>query len=118
MSHRVVHFEVVGKDAALLQNFYRDAFGWKVEPAAPGYAMVHTEGGINGGVGAAPEGSPGHVTFYVETDDLHAALRSIESLGGHTVAEPMDIPGGPSIAMFTDPEGHLVGLVKSESRQN
>jgi predicted enzyme related to lactoylglutathione lyase len=25
---------------------------------------------------------------------------------------PMDVPGGPSIAQFKDPEGNLIGLVK------
>jgi len=25
---------------------------------------------------------------------------------------PMDVPGGPSIAMFTDPDGNLIGLMK------
>jgi hypothetical protein len=24
----------------------------------------------------------------------------------------MEVPGGPSIALFADPEGHVVGLVK------
>jgi predicted enzyme related to lactoylglutathione lyase len=28
------------------------------------------------------------------------------------VMDPTDIPGGPSIAMFTDPQGNTVGLVK------
>jgi predicted enzyme related to lactoylglutathione lyase len=25
---------------------------------------------------------------------------------------PEEIPGGPTIALFTDPEGHVIGLVK------
>ena len=25
----------------------------------------------------------------------------------------MEVPGGPTIALFADPEGHVVGLVKS-----
>lgn len=61
------------------------------------------------------DGSAGHVTFYVEVPDLESALSKIESLGGSTVMEPSDVPDGPSIAMFTDPEGHLVGLVKAAS---
>ena len=34
--------------------------------------MVHTggEGGINGGIGATPDGSAVHVTFYVAGPDL------------------------------------------------
>ncbi len=52
------------------------------------------------------------VTVYVEVDDLQAALDHIAELGGQTVMPPMDIPGGPAIAQFTDPAGNRIGLVK------
>jgi predicted enzyme related to lactoylglutathione lyase len=78
-------------------------------------ALPGGDGGINGGIGATMDGSAGHVTFYVEVPDLESALSKLESLGGSTVMEPLDVPEGPSIAMFTDPEGHLVCLVKVDS---
>ena len=117
MGNPVVHFEVIGSDAQALQSFYKDAFNWQIEEAIPNYAMAHPggEGGINGGIGAAMEGGAGHVTFYVEVPDLEAALSKIEGLGGSTVMEPSEVPEGPTIAMFADPEGHLVGLVKADS---
>jgi predicted enzyme related to lactoylglutathione lyase len=114
MGNPVVHFEVLGKDAAALQKFYGDAFGWQLQDVMQGqYYMVDTggEGGIPGGIGAAPQGA-GQVMFYVQVDDPAAALEQIKSLGGSTVSEPMDIPDGPTIAHFADPEGHVVGLVK------
>jgi|SRR5215207_3928495 len=113
----VVHFEVVGSDAQALQSFYQDAFDWQMEPVVPNYAMARPGGedGINGGIGAAMDGGAGHVTFYVVVPDLEAALSKIEGLGGRTVMEPSDVPEGPSIAMFADPEGHLMGLVKADS---
>lgn len=119
MGNPVVHFEVVGKDPSLLQRFYANAFGWEMKPAVPGYAMAHpnVDGSINGGVGAAPDGGAGHVTFYVEVAELNAALGKIEKLGGRRITGPMDVPGGPSIAMFADPEGHIVGLVQNGSRR-
>ena len=43
--------------------------------------------------------------------EVLAALEHLR-LGGSTVQEPMDVPGGPTIALFADPEGHVVGLVK------
>jgi predicted enzyme related to lactoylglutathione lyase len=113
MPNPVVHFEVLGKDAAALQAFYGKVFDWELNPVMPTYAMVAKQAeGIAGGVGAAPDGSAGHVTFYVQVDDLAAALKQVESAGGRTVQPPMDVPGGPSIALFADPEGHVVGLVK------
>jgi len=117
MGNPVTHFEVVGKDAATLQAFYGDAFGWEMQPAIPTYAMAHpnADGGINGGIGAAMDGGPGHVTFYVEVSDLEATLSSIERLGGRSVVGPMDVPGGPRLALFSDPEGHVVGLTQAGS---
>ncbi|MDQ3966631.1 MAG: VOC family protein [Actinomycetota bacterium] len=117
MGNPVVHFEVVGKDAEALQSCYKDAFDWQIQSAVPNYAMAlpGDDVGISGGIGATPDGSAGHVTFYVAVPDLEATLSKIESLGGSRVMEPVDVPEGPTIAMFADPEGHLVGLVKAES---
>jgi len=118
MGNPVTHFEIVGQNANALQDFYRNAFGWEVVPAGPSYAMVHPQAGsgINGGVGAAPEGPGGsRVTVYIEVDDLDTALGKIETLGGRRVFGPLDVPGGPSIALFSDPEGHVIGLTKAAS---
>jgi predicted enzyme related to lactoylglutathione lyase len=76
------------------------------------YGMVAAaEGGIGGGVAPSMDGAS-LVTVYIEVDDLQAALDKIGGLGGQTVMAPMDVPGGPSIAQFTDPAGNLIGLVK------
>jgi predicted enzyme related to lactoylglutathione lyase len=113
MANQVGWFEVVGQDAEKLQRFYGDVFGWQFN-AIPemGYATVEgAEGGISGGVGAAPSGQ-GHATFYVGVDDPQAMLDKIESAGGKTVVPVTEIPNVVTFAMFTDPEGHLVGLYK------
>lgn len=111
----VVHFEVLGRDTSALRKFYSGAFGWDLAPSdgPMEYSMVHLKdaGGIDGGIGKAPQG-PGHVTFYVGVDDLQAALDQVEALGGKTVQPPTPIPDGVSFALFADPEGHVVGLVK------
>ncbi len=114
MPNPVVHFEVLGKDAQATESFYAGVFDWPMDKVMDGYAMVRPVGeeGIAGGVGAMP-GSTGHSTFYVEVDDLQATLDKIEAAGGSTVQPPMDIPNGPSIALFNDPDGNLVGIVKT-----
>jgi uncharacterized protein len=114
MGNPVTHFEILGTDAGALQRFYGEAFGWQMQDVMGGsYYMAHPDdSGIDGGVGASPE-APGRVTFYVEVADPVAALEKISGLGGRTVQPPMDVPGGPTIALFADPEGHVVGLVKS-----
>ena len=112
MGHPVVHFEVVGKEGKKLQEFYSQLFDWKIDANNPmNYGIVEAqEGGIGGGVG--PGDGDGHVTFYVQVADLQASLSKAESLGGKTIMPPMEVPGGPAIAMFADPEGNVIGLVK------
>jgi len=117
MANPVVHFEVLGKDPAALCDFYGKLFGWKLETPDPNdpmqYSMVSTEGGegaIDGGIGKAMHGD-GSVTFYVGVDDLQAALDQVQSLGGHTIMPPQETAPSTHIALFADPEGHVVGLV-------
>ena len=115
MGQPVVHWEIGGRDGTKLHSFYSTLFDWKiqVEPQFH-YGMVETggQGGINGGISTLPAEVPPYVTFYVQVDDLDAYLAKAEGLGGKTALPPMPVPGIGSIAMFTDPEGHVVGLFK------
>ena len=67
--------------------------------------------GIGGGVGTVPEGYDGHVTFYVQVPDVGAALEKAETLGGKRMMGPDSVPNGPTIGLFSDPQGHVIGLV-------
>jgi predicted enzyme related to lactoylglutathione lyase len=121
MGQPVVHFEVIGKDGAKLQSYYSELFGWEIDSNNPmNYGMVPRDGntnpdgiGIGGGVGVGPEGYDGHVTFYVEVPDVEAALAKAESLGGSRVMGPDEVTEGVEIGMFSDPEGHVVGVTKA-----
>jgi predicted enzyme related to lactoylglutathione lyase len=113
MADPVIHFEIIGKDAANSQKFYADLFGWDIDADNPlNYGSVAAgEGGIGGGVGPTMDGSA-RTMFYVGVEDLQAKIDAAQALGAKTVMPPMDVPGGPSIAMFTDPDGNLIGLMK------
>jgi predicted enzyme related to lactoylglutathione lyase len=121
MGQPVVHFEIIAKDAAKLWSYYGDLFDWKFDAENPmNYGIVAREGntnadgiGIAGGIGSAPEGYGGHVTFYVEVPDVEAALAKAESLGGSRMMGPEKVMEQVEIGLFTDPEGHTVGVVKT-----
>jgi hypothetical protein len=111
----VVHWEIGARDGAKLQEFYRTLFDWKIQVDPQfHYGMVDTggQGGINGGISTLPAEAHPYVTFYVRVDNLESSLAKAEGLGGKTIIPPTPIPGVGSIAMFTDPEGHCVGLFK------
>jgi predicted enzyme related to lactoylglutathione lyase len=71
--------------------------------------------GIGGGVAGGPEGYGGHVTFYVAVPDVEEALAKAESLGGKRIMGPETIMGMITLGHFTDPEGHLIGVVNDRS---
>ena len=106
----VTWFEICGKDGAKAQKWYADLFGWQIDADNPmQYGMVPTpEDAIGGGIYG---GDNSAVCFYVAVDDLNATLKRAGELGGKTVTEPMDVPGGPPIAQFSDPAGNVVGLL-------
>jgi len=111
----VVHFEVGAADDGLLAAFYGELFGWGLQGfSGGGYTMIDTRGGggINGGIGKSQTGEPWSA-FYVEADDLQAMLDKAKSLGGATVVPVTDFGGAVTIAMFGDPDGLLVGLVRA-----
>lgn len=116
MGQPVVHFEVIDKDASGLQAFYSELFEWEINADNPmKYGTVEhyttADGaGIGGGVGVGPEGYEGHVTFYVAAPDVEAALQKAEGLGGKRMMGPDKVMEGVVIGLFTDPEGHVIGL--------
>lgn len=114
--NRVRHAEILAKDVKALHGFYTEAFGWETRDVLDdAYHIMGPAGedlGMHIGIGPAPANSDGHVTFHVEVDDPAAALERIERLGGRTVRAPARVPGGPTTALFADPEGHVVGLVE------
>lgn len=121
MANPVVHFEIVGEDPAALRSFYTELFDWKLtDLGGPAdYSTIDTgksgDGEIGGGIGRGPEGYEGHVTFYVQVDDVEAALSKAEELGGQRTMGPERMQPSPDMAafvigLFTDPEGHVIGL--------
>ena len=116
MGNPVVHWEIIGKNGPRLQQFYSQVFGWTVNADNPmGYGLVDGKevGGVGGGIAANSDGRSQYVTIYVAVPDLQAHLDKIQKLGGKTVQPPTEIPGMVTFALFTDPDGNLVGLIKA-----
>jgi predicted enzyme related to lactoylglutathione lyase len=125
MSDKVVHFEIPADDLDRARAFYQDAFGWTIN-AIPelGYTIVETTpidnetnmptepGAINGGMMQREAPITGPV-ITIGVDDLDAALRRVEELGGKTVLPKQSVAEMGFSAYFSDPEGNVVGLWES-----
>jgi uncharacterized protein len=109
----VVHWEIESKDPEVLRTFYGQLFNWKI---GEGSIME-----IPAGIGGPEPGPAGHlrqsersgVTLYIQVADLRSSLDKSVELGAVIVAEPFDVPGGPTLAGITDPEGNPVMLVQA-----
>lgn len=107
-----MHWEIAAVDPVKQADFYRQMFNWEI---GDGPIMQ-----IGAGLGGPEPGPAGHilagdqprVTLYVQVRDLVASLKLAEVLGAEILLEPMDLPGGPTIAAIADPEGNTLGLVQ------
>ena len=114
MGNPIIHVEVVGKDGKALQQFFGTLFDWDIDTNLPGgYGMYRPENGqgVAGGIGAAQDGGPGQVTFYVRVPSIDDTLARVASLGG-AVVMPKFSAGSATLALFADPEGHVIGLTE------
>ncbi len=112
MADRIIHVEVVGRDAGKLQRFFSELFGWKLDTNNPGgYGMASAaDNGVVTGIGSTPDGSAGHTTFYVAVKDIDKALEKATKLGGRVIMPKMSPGPNATIALLADPEGHVIGL--------
>jgi predicted enzyme related to lactoylglutathione lyase len=115
MDHPVMWFEVLGRDAGKLCQFYGSLFGWTFGGDPAKYGLVaNGQRGIPGGVGQSYPGTREWVTFYVETADVTKSLADVERLGGRIVMPRTEMPG-VTLGIFEDPEGHAIGLVEGKA---
>jgi predicted enzyme related to lactoylglutathione lyase len=115
MGAPIVHFEIMGKDAVKLQQFYAELFDWKIADPIPDMGMYGpvdaASSGLPGGIGQDPTGNP-RVSIYAQVPDLQATLDKAIASGATMLMPPTEIPGVVTMAMFADPEGNMMGLTK------
>jgi predicted enzyme related to lactoylglutathione lyase len=115
MGAPIVHFEILGVDFQKTKEFYSNMFGWTMQDS-PGmnYALVdsNVKMGINGGLGQIDPGKTPYVAVYVQVEDPQAYLDKAVSLGAKVVAPVTVVPDMVTFALFADPAGCMVGLVK------
>ena len=128
MRATVSHFEIPARDLERAARFYRDVFGWKIEPLPweghPYFTVRGASGeppgrrGIDGGLLPIEATTPYPLLVIHITDgDLEDCLERIVEAGGQ-----IDLPAAPvgtmgRFARFRDPEGNVLGLWESAHSQ-
>jgi uncharacterized protein len=112
--HPIVHIEISANDHAKAGEFYASVFGWKLK-AFPemNYTTFETGEGVGGGFNpVSDDNPPGTIMVYINADNLEETLSKIKAAGGKIILESMDIPGVGTMAVFSDPTGNQLALLK------
>ena len=109
----VVHWEIQARDQAKMRDFYMQMFNWNIADG-PISAVSAGIGGVEADKfeGHILPGDASRVLLWIQVRDLATAMAQAEQLGGAIVAQPFDVPGGPTLSLIADPEGNHIRLVQ------
>jgi predicted enzyme related to lactoylglutathione lyase len=123
----VVHFEMPTDDRQRTSDFYKRAFGWKMQMLGPEmneYVLATTTeadekghpkrpGAINGGFFKRSADKPAqYPSVVIAVDDIRQAMKKVSEAGGEVLGEPMEIPGVGLYVAFFDTERNRVSMLE------
>ena len=109
----VCYIEIPAPDLKKAETFYSSVFGWDVRSSdlsGQPYSSWSTSKEQGGGFDPNLSVKDGGVLFYLEVDDIPAALKTIEDCKGAVIQKKMNLGEHGFIATFKDPNGNRVGL--------
>lgn len=111
--------ELASTNIAACKPFYAELCGWDISQSSSVPGIDYTEFGTNektrsGGMFQMGEEfgkMPSHWMLYVAVDDVDAAAKKVESLGGRICVPPSDIPNTGRFCVINDPSGATISLI-------
>ena len=112
MNKPVIHFEMGCDNLSETVEFYKDIFNWDII-TKDNLASINfnTKNGIPGHITDLVTEIRNYITIYIETETIDKDLKLIESKGGRTLVNPVNLPDGRTFAWFQDVAGNTVGLL-------
>lgn len=117
MGNPMFHWEFMVSDVAKAISFYSSVFDWEFdETSFPTYPLIKTGGKPGGALMLKPsEAHTYRLNAYFHVENIEVTLTRAEVAGGKLIAPKMAIPGVGHWAMFTDPDGILIGIMQMEN---
>jgi predicted enzyme related to lactoylglutathione lyase len=117
---KFVWFDLLTNDAKAAETFYGGLFGWTFETFKghePPYRIIREKGQPIGGLvdmtlrkDDLPEST---WLAYVSVPDVDAVAALLKAKGGKALREPFDAGKRVRVAVFTDPQKALVGVMRA-----
>lgn len=108
----ITHTEIPVSDLEAARGFYSGLFGWTIQapPGYEGYPMWMAPNGLSGGALTGPEKGFTQPRSIVEVDSIEDTLAKVTESGGTVVRGKEAISDTSWWALFTDPDGNVLGL--------
>jgi uncharacterized protein len=117
-----VHVELNTADPTKAKAFYSKLFEWQLEDmpnsAVPNgnYTIIKVGEGTGGGLMQQVPGGPSGWLSYVGVDDVRAATKKAQSLGGEVMKDVTEVSDMGWFSFIKDPTGAVLGLWQSKSK--
>ncbi|MBO9377207.1 VOC family protein [Sphingomonas histidinilytica] len=113
MTARLNYVELPVGDTAASKAFFEKAFGWSLTAFGPDYAATTGQAGSDIGLNGDAGDATAAPLAVIETDDLEAALASVEAAGGVVSRPIFAFPGGRRFH-FREPSGNELAVYVNE----
>ncbi len=117
---KFVWHDLITDDVDGAKRFYAGLLGWEFEdtqrPNGGSYTLIKSGGYYVGGILALADPAGGEYSRwlgYLSVADVDAAAAAARRAGGAVVAAPRDIGDIARAAAITDPQGAVVGLLRT-----
>jgi predicted enzyme related to lactoylglutathione lyase len=120
LTGKFVWHDLITEDVAAAQRFYGRLLGWEFEstthPRGGDYTLVKAGGRYLGGMVQRADGADEDYSRwlpYLSVSDVDRAVRLNATAGGAALIEPLDLGNIGRAAVITDPQGAVLGLLRS-----
>lgn len=114
---RVIHFEIPADDVGRAVEFYRKAFGWRIEKWGEEEYWLATTGekgepGIDGAI--SPRAQNPTTTNTISVPSIKEFAERVVAAGGKVVSPITPITGFGWFAACVDTEGNAFGIMQED----
>ena len=118
---RVGWHQLLAADWQKAFAFYGELFGWQRADAeigpGDGYQLFSAGGRMIGGMFTKRRTDPvPYWVYYINVDDIDAAMEHVKTAGGRIFESPVQTPGGSWIVRCGDPQGAAFALKGERNR--
>lgn len=111
----VVRFDIGCQSPEATEAFYKDVFGWKMNPTQHTTEVdTNSAEGIQGAITSLGHEPHQYIMIYIQVESVSESIKAIDAHGGKHHIGPLPTGKGDYFAWVNDPGGNTLGIVGGE----